>query len=282
MDNKIIEKLKREQRQTRIIGIVLLCVGIVFYPIFALSPLMLIPAILSIVGLVMTVRSFVHCKFAVIKQKNTAYSAQTGNCSGKISESPMDDKTSNSPMNNKISESPMDLLMTSQFVALSLYAPSDNESAGYHEQYIERLNRIGIDRPEAEKFFAFESDIIKKYNKQYLTDPNFTKNWFFGLQKKFFQSYPQEKEDILKERFLTMSELCKIIDEAEWHVWNSHENSLPEGVWEEIWQWRLKGAGGDFAVKYFDMIVETAGVSEKSVGSLGGEQGRHLSKYKWR
>lgn len=50
----------------------------------------------------------------------------------------------------------------------------------------------------------------------------------------------------------------------------------------EIWQWRLKGAGGDFAVKYFDMIVETIGVCEESVGSLGGEQGRHLSKYKWR
>lgn len=183
---------------------------------------MFIPAILSVVGLVMTVRSFVHCKFAVLKKKNTAYTVQKSNCSEKIGES---------PMNNKISESPMDSLMTSQFVALSLYASSEKESAGYHEQYIERLRRIGIDHSEAEKFFVFESDVIKKYNKQYLIDPNFTKNWFFGLQNKFFQSYPQEKDDILKERFLTMSELCKIIDEAEWHVWNSHENSLPEEVW---------------------------------------------------
>lgn len=256
MDNKKIEILKREQRQTRIIGIVLLCVG--YFMIILSSPMIAPAMFLFVVGLTMTVRSFVHRKFAVLRQKDIAYQAQ-----------------------NQIEESPMDSLMTSQLVALSLYASSKNESAEYHDQYIARLNQIGINHSEAEKLFAFERDVIKKFNKQFLTDPNFTKNWFFNLQEKSFQSYPQEKEDILKEHFFTMSELCKVIDEAEWHVWNSHDKNLSEGIWEEIWGWRIKRAGGEFAVKYLDMIVEVAGVSEESVDLFGGSQGRHLSKYKW-
>ena len=111
--------------------------------------------------------------------------------------------------------------------------------------------------------------------------PEFTQMWFFGLDKPFFHQYPNTKDDILKECFLTISEICKIIDEAEWHFWNSHERKLSDDVWNEICEWRIKGKGGDFAMQYFDMIEEKTGVSSESLMKLVNDQGAHLSKYKW-
>ena len=105
--------------------------------------------------------------------------------------------------------------------------------------------------------------------------------WFFGLDKPFFREYPKTKDDIFKECFLTISEICKIIDEAEWHFWNSHEREMPDTVWEEIFEWHLNGAGGVFAIQYFHMIEKKIGISEKSLSKLAAEQGTHLSKYKW-
>lgn len=140
---------------------------------------------------------------------------------------------------------------------------------------------IGIKRKNAEAMFDFECDIIKKHNKEFLLHPDFTKMWCFGLKQPFFQQYPQRKEDVLKEQFFTMSELCKMIDEAEWHFWNSHERVLSKSVCDEICDWRIKGEGMTFAIKYFDMIVEETGISKEDVGKLCGEQGDHLCKYKW-
>ena len=85
----------------------------------------------------------------------------------------------------------------------------------------------------------------------------------------------------MKERSLTISELCKIIDEAEWHFWNSHENRVPDSVWTEICEWRLKGPGAEFAIGYFKMIAEATGISMNSLASLSSEQGSHLNRYKW-
>lgn len=167
--------------------------------------------------------------------------------------------------------------MTSQFPAL--YLKEDNDI--YRKHYLKRLCDIGIKRKNAEIMFDFECEIIKKFNKDFLLHPGFTKMWCFGLTQPFFQQYPQKKEDILKEHFFTMSELCKMIDEAEWHIWNSHERVLSKSVWQEICDWRMKGEGMDFAVKYFDMIVEETGISTDDISKLCAEQGEHLCKYKW-
>ena len=123
--------------------------------------------------------------------------------------------------------------------------------------------------------------MIRKFNKQYLLNPAFTKMWFFGLCQPFFFQYSKTKEDVLKEHFLTVSELCKLIDEAEWHFWNSHEKELPEGVWEEISSWRLRGAGGKSAIAYFEMIAKETGISMERFAPLSSEQGRHLNQYRW-
>ena len=79
-----------------------------------------------------------------------------------------------------------------------------------------------------------------------------------------------------------MSELCKLIDEAEWHFWNSHERELPDGVWEEICAWRLKGPGAAFAIRYFEMIEQVTGIPGESIAKLSSEQRKHLNQYKWR
>lgn len=170
-----------------------------------------------------------------------------------------------------------DNLMTSQLVALYLY---ENKVA-YKNMYIKRLLNLGINEEDIEKLFEFECNIIKTFDKKYLLHPQFTQMWFFVLDKPFFPQYPNKKDDILKECFLTISEICKIIDEAEWHYWNSHERELSDIVWKEIFEWRLKGAGGTFAVQYFDMIEEKIGVASESLVKLINDQGLHLSKYKW-
>lgn len=172
---------------------------------------------------------------------------------------------------------PADQWMTSQLPALYL---QENNTV-YREHYVRRLENIGFQKEDAKKMFDFECEVIRKFPKQYLLQPRFTKMWFFGLNQPFFQQYPKTKEDILKERYLTVSELCKIIDEAEWHFWNSHERELPDGVWQEICEWHLKGLGAEFAIRYFEMIEEATGIPEKSIANLSSEQGRHLNQYKW-
>ena len=141
---------------------------------------------------------------------------------------------------------------------------------------------MGFDRAEAAKLFDFECDVLKRFNRRYLLRPNFTQQWFFGLSQPFFMHYPTQKNDILKERYFTLSELCKLVDEAEWHYWNSHESPKSDAVWEEICDWRMGGAGGAFAVQYFEMVSSLTGISEKKIGAYTSNEGKHLNQYKWR
>ena len=172
---------------------------------------------------------------------------------------------------------PTEKLMTSQFPALYL---KENNSV-YRDIYLRQLMRIGFNQKNAEKMFEFECDIICRHGKQYLQHPQFTELWFFGLRQPFFLQYPKSKEDILKEKYLTMSEICKIVDEAEWHYWNSHERNLSSEVWEEICEWRLKGPGIEFASTYFEMIEKETGIPTENIGNLCALQGEHLNRYKW-
>ena len=141
---------------------------------------------------------------------------------------------------------------------------------------------MGISKKDAEIIFDFECGIIQKFNNEYLLSPDFTQLWFFGLRQPFFRHYPKTQEEVYNECYLTISEICKMIDEAEWHYWNSHEKISQDDVWEEICTWRLGGTGRSFASKYFEMIENRTGASIDSIGKLVSEQGTHLSKYKWK
>ena len=169
-------------------------------------------------------------------------------------------------------------LMTSQFAALYL---SENRDE-YRRQYALRLSKLGFDKQETERMFEFECSIVKKFGKKYLLEPNFFCGWFFNLKQPLFINYPKYKEDIIKEHFLTVSEICKMLDEAEWHFWNSHEDSISDEVFDEIYEWRLRGNGMIIANKYFEMIEKETGVSSEHLGKLIGEQGEMLCRYKWK
>lgn len=168
--------------------------------------------------------------------------------------------------------------MTSQHAAL--YALQNSEED--RKKYLSRLEGLGFEAADAQKMLDFECRVIRRFDKSFLLDPKYTRKWVFDLTQPFFGQYPATKEEILRERALTVSELCKIIDEAEWHFWNSHEKALPDGVWNEICQWRLNGPGAEFAIRYFEMIEKETGIPEKSLASLSSEQGRQLKLQKWR
>lgn len=96
-------------------------------------------------------------------------------------------------------------LMISQLPALYL----SDKNPFYYETYLNRLASLGIPHEDAEKLFIFECGIVQKHNKAYLTDPNFTRNWFLGLKQPFYLSYPKSKDDILKKNFLPSAKYAR-------------------------------------------------------------------------
>ncbi len=169
-------------------------------------------------------------------------------------------------------------LMLSQYPALFL----SEQDSSYRDEYVLLLKRAGVPGTDALRLFAFECDVLRNHPKPYLLDAGFARAWFFGLRQPFFLRYPKEQEDILNERFLMLSEICKLIDEAEWHFWNSHERELSDEVWGEIYAWRLGGQGGQFAARYFEMAAAVSGAAEQSVWQFSDREGTFLKYNKWR
>lgn len=152
----------------------------------------------------------------------------------------------------------------------------------YRKEYLEKTEALGIDSEEALNLFKFECDVCKKYNKKQLLDPKYVKTWVMGLRQPVFADYPQTQEEICKEFFLTLGELSKIMDEAEWHFWNSHELPLSDEVWREIFNWRIQDNGGMYAVKtYMPAVSEKYSVSMDSLYKVVNHYGKFLSIYKW-
>ena len=191
-----------------------------------------------------------------------------------------------------------DTLMASQLAALYLQAGAGQSTAGMsedarkllqqaqpaeqcREEYILRMKRDGVPEKDAAALFEFECGVLQKYPKAYLLEPDFTRSWFFDLKRRFFRAYPQKMSDIMKEQSLTLGELCKVIDEAEWHCWNSHERQMPDEVRREIFSWRLQGPGGDFAMQYCEKISQSTGISMDSMRTAVNACGAHLDRYKW-
>ena len=167
--------------------------------------------------------------------------------------------------------------MTSQLPALYL----KNKDQSYYDLYVKQLEKIGFSGTDAGKIFDFECNVIRRHGKEFLLQPQFARSWLFDLKEPVFTQFPKTKAELLQETFFTVSELCKLIDEAEWHFWNSHEKAMSDAVWTEITEWRLRGPGGRFAGEYFSMIESTTGIPGESIGRLCALQGSYLSAVKW-
>lgn len=155
-------------------------------------------------------------------------------------------------------------LKLSQLAALCLAEPN----AAYPQEYMDRLRQESVDSADALKLFRFDCGVICRWGKRYLREPNFASSWCFDLKHRAFAADFMGRGDMLRERFFTISELGKLICEAEWHYWSSYVRDLPEDVWQEICDWRLKGPGGDFAVQYIEMIAQATGVPAKRIAAI--------------
>lgn len=168
-------------------------------------------------------------------------------------------------------------LMISQYPALYLY---DNLQTAKTE-CIGILKTLGFTDIQANQLFEFEHNILKRYKRVQLTDPNFAEMWVFDLkQPLFFNCYPSTAEELIEEKFFTISELCKILDEAEWHFMNNHEE-VSDDVFADIFRWRLRGNGIRFAVEYYTMISNELGLPMELIQKVHNREGLVLDQLKW-
>ena len=272
------KRLKKRQIVIRIIGGILFAVGIfVYMPTILLAAqgytlfLLAVPAAGSaiVAGLVLFLRSFLHVKYAVLKKSYDALAAEE-------TESVDADPGSTDP--GSTDPPGDDSLMLSQFAAQAVYCGSE----AHAEKYLRVLRSLGYRDTEARAIFDFECGVLRRYRKDYLLSPDFTASWFFGLNKPFFGEEPKEKPELLRERFFTLGELCKLVDEAEWHWYNSHERELPDAVFAELAAWRLNGGGGEFAGAYFTAVAKELGLPPDALARYTNHEGTHLKKHKWK
>ena len=169
-------------------------------------------------------------------------------------------------------------LMLSQYAAHYAYEGSEE----HKNIYLTKLqSELGFTAEQADALLEFECSVLKRYEKKLLLRDDYTELWLFDLGQPYFREYPKEQEDIRKECALCLSEVCKLIDEAEWHFWNSHELNLSDEVWGEIFSWHLKGKGGEFAIGYFQKVMQMTGIPRNKIAAYSSHEGKHLSENKW-
>lgn len=126
-----------------------------------------------------------------------------------------------------------------------------------------------------EKLFSFEKQVCRNWPSPYLLREDFTNMNLYPFRDL------KEPDFIMEHQCLTISELSKIIDEAEWCYYNLHERGMPEEDWYKICQWRLKGPGGDFGIRYCEKISQQLDIPLKMLSAYVNHEGKHLDKYKW-
>ena len=132
-------------------------------------------------------------------------------------------ESNNAPV--EISDRERKALLSSQLLA-RYHFMGDIQSL---EEFQRRMKICGISKEKADALMENDIEIISRLDKRFLTDPNFIKSWFFTSDRKKLKAniseYAVDKE-------LTTSEITKIFDEANWHIYN--DRYLADGVLAEI------------------------------------------------
>ena len=118
-------------------------------------------------------------------------------------------------------------LMTSQLTALWL----DGKGEKYKDEFMRRMKMCRITDEAAEKWLEFEEEILERCPRPEMLSPDFVRQPLLTLRSRFL---PREIAYYESHFDYPLSYVIRLSDEAEWHFWNSHEEDLPEGVWEEI------------------------------------------------
>lgn len=124
--------------------------------------------------------------------------------------------------------------------------------------------------------FAFELMILKHDHIEPLASRNYLTSNCFDLRHPLLT---QGDGWYVDHQSLLCSEITKIVDEASWHYWNSHERrDLSEEAWDEIY--RLSQERG-LLVDYLTMMAEKSSVGLEKVAAYSVAEQKLIMAYKW-
>ena len=75
-------------------------------------------------------------------------------------------------------------LMLSQYAAFYV----KNGDPAFRDTYLQKVKDLGIPENEADALFQFECDVCRKFPKEALLDPAYTRRWMFGHMSVAFRS----------------------------------------------------------------------------------------------
>ncbi len=163
-------------------------------------------------------------------------------------------------------------ILTSQLVAL--WKSTKNED--YKAEYLRRMKICGLSDPTALQMLNYEEEILDRYPRPEMRDADFISKPLMDLRKPFLQKGYQYYADHFE---YPLSYLVKLSDEAEYHYWNSHESSLPDKVWEEIYY--LSDKHQAIFIPFATDLVDNRGWTVGAVNRFSYNEQRMLDRYRW-
>ena len=164
-------------------------------------------------------------------------------------------------------------LLTSQLVALWL----DSKDEQYRLEYVRRLAMCGLNKEKAEDTFNFEKQILKKHPRPEMLRKDFVEIPLFNL----FTPCLEHPITYYENHFeYPLSYIVKLSDEAEWHFWNSHEKSMPDNVWNEIY-W-LADKNKKLFIPFAMNLINNKGWTYKNVNQFSYQEQGMLDLYRWK
>ena len=167
-------------------------------------------------------------------------------------------------------------LLLSQLPALYLSTGAE----AYRTAYFQELGKLNVAKDDAQRLFKFECGVIQTHPKPAMLGQTYTQSWLYDPRNPQPLFSGKSDEDLLKDRFFAISEICKLMDEAEWHSANTKTGTAE--VRQEFARWRMRGKGGSFVLdQYVPMVMAAAKVPESAVMAVVNREGALLSAQKW-
>ncbi len=164
-------------------------------------------------------------------------------------------------------------LLTSQLVALWL----DSKDEQYHLEYVRRLAMCGLHKEKAEETFNLERQILENHPRPEMLRKDFVEIPLINL----FTPCLEHPITYYENHFeYPLSYIVKLSDEAEWHFWNSHEKSMPDNVWNEIY-W-LADKNKKLFIPFAMHLINNMGWTYENVNQFSYQEQGMLDLYRWK
>ena len=163
-------------------------------------------------------------------------------------------------------------VMTSQLAAIWLETRDDR----FRDEYLRRIRMCGLGAQAAQAMFDYEAQILRKYPRPEMTDPDFVRKPLFTLSRPVLSHHAAYYE---KNFEYTLSHIIKMNDEAEWHFWNSHELDLSDEVWGEINM--LSDKNKALFIPYAMDLIDNHGWANTNVNAFSFNEQGMLDLIRW-